>query len=125
MLFLLLYSEVEIPEKTDEVGMVTYPKNPPIDLTSYNAMNIWGDIQERGSGSNMGQFIPPDMSRVYFKQSYQDFIKIHQPLELKSFCWTPKQSIYIGCADGQLMVVEFDTGIVTMLVNPQPPLEVP
>lgn len=72
----------------------------------------------------MGFFMPPNMSEVFYKESYEDFIEVKEPVELRSFCWTPRQSLYVGCAGGQLLSVDFDTGSTTVLVNPQPLMKV-
>lgn len=99
-----------MPEKSAEVGSKTVSNFAITD----------NDIQATGVGTN----IPPNMSEVLYKESYEDFIRPRELMEVKSFCWTPKQSIYVGCAGGQLMMVDVDTGCTTVLVNPQPPMKV-
>ena len=64
-------------------------------------------------------FTPPNMSSVLYQETYDNFMQKKQPVKLTSHCWTPKQSIYIGCAGGQLLLAEFDSGSVRVLVNPQ------
>lgn len=112
-----------MPEKTAEVGSRTAPKVPPPTTAGFPP-TMDTDIQSTGIGANMGLFIPPNMSEVFYKDSYEDFIKQKEPMEVKSHCWTPKQSIYVGCAGGQLVLVDFDTGCTTVIVNPQPPMKV-
>jgi hypothetical protein len=68
----------------------------------------------------VGLFTPPDMSKVYYKESYEEFVRLKEPVEPKSVCWTPKQELYVGCTGGQLMLVDFDSGGTTILVNTQP-----
>ena len=112
-----------MPEKNAEVGSVTVPKVPPPNLCFIPAEN---EMQAAGTAgaSSMGMFVPPNMSEVLYKESYEEFIKDREPMELKSFCWTPKQNLYVGCAGGQLVSVEFESGCVSVLVNPCPAMEV-
>lgn len=118
----IFLSEVELPEKTADVGSGTFPKVPP----PTSAINVTDKDMQQASvaGTNMGLFVPPDMSNVYYKESYEEFVRLKEPMEPKSLCWTPKQEIYVGCAGGQLMMVDFDSGGATVLVNPQPSMEV-
>lgn len=69
-------------------------------------------------------YTPPNMSEVYYKVSYQDFMKQRQPVVPMSLCWALRQCVYVGCDGGQLLLVEVDTGKATLLANPQPPLDV-
>lgn len=112
-------SEIELPENTSDVGTKTNPKVPPP-----TAAFSFTDTVLQPSGAGMGFFMPPNMSEVFYKESYEDFIEVKEPVELRSFCWTPRQSLYVGCAGGQLLSVDFDTGSTTVLVNPQPLMKV-
>lgn len=117
------YSEVKLPEKTAEVGSKTVPKVPPPTSTLPSVAE--SDVQSAGvMGTTMGLFVPPNMSEVFYKDSYEEFIRVKQPVEVRAHAWTPKQSIYVGCGGGQLILVEFDTGCTTLLVNAQPPVKV-
>jgi len=79
---------------------------------------------EMTAASTMTLFTPPNMAEVYFKGSYEEYIRKKQSVNPKSVCWTAKQGAYVGCAGGQLMLIEPDTGSVTLLVNPLPASEV-
>ncbi len=100
---------------------MTSPKVPPPSLCFMPAEN---EMVGAAGTSGIGMFIPPNMSNVFFKESYEEFIKVREPIEMKSFCWTPRQNLYVGCAGGQLVSVEFDSGCVDVLVNPYPAVEV-
>ena len=107
-------SEVCLPGKIDEVGTRTrpniqYTKSPKMVSTTVSTICL---------------YTPPNMSEVYFKGSYQDFIKHKQLVVPTSLCWTPLHSVYVGCDGGQLLLVKSDTGKATLLINPQPSLDV-
>ena len=119
-LSLSLSREVELPEKTAEVGSATHPKVPPPTSNFSNASSK--DMQVPVSAG--GLFVPPDMSNVVYKESYAEFIRPKELVEPKSLCWTPKQALFVGCAGGQLMMLDFELGSASMLVNPLPSAEV-
>lgn len=112
-----------MPEITAEVGTETTPKVPPPNINFVPPEN---EIQVAGNAgvSGVGMFVPPNMSEVLYKESYEEFIKERELMELKSFCWTPQQNLYVGCAGGRLLSVEFDSGSVSVLVNSFPTMEV-
>lgn len=109
-----------MPEKTAGVGSSTKPVVPPPTHGGF----LGTDIQTTGTSTNMGLFIPPNMSEVLYKDTYEEFIREKELVETKSHCWTPKQSVYVGCAGGQVLLVDFDTGCTTVVVNSHPPLKV-
>ncbi len=113
------YSEIKLPEKVAEVGTKTSPVLTLLHTTSTNMLLPPGI----GIGSSGGLFTPPNMSEVYYKGTYEDFVNMNEMVEMKSYCWTPKQTLYVGCSGGQLLSIEFDTGTATVLVNSHPPLE--
>lgn len=115
------FSEVQLPEKSAEVGSLTNPKVPPPNPASKSLSN---ELQLAGVGTGGALFAPPNMAEVYYKEPYDEFIKLKEAVVLKSLCWTPKQSIYIGCDGGQLLIVDVDSGCTTVVVNPQSVLEV-
>lgn len=118
MFFNFIYcSEVELPEITAEVGATTTPKIPPPTTFISSDKDLQAPV-----ATSVGLFVPPNMSEVLYKESYDEFVRLKEPIEPRALCWTPKQSIYVGCGGGQLMMVEFDSGCVTVMVNPQQPL---
>lgn len=106
-----------------EVGTVTTPKVPPPSLALTKGATET-QLKTVGTGSGVGHFMPPNLSEIYYKDSYETFIRMKEAVEPKSFCWSSKQSIYVGCVGGQLIVVDVDIGSTTMLVNPLPAIEV-
>ena len=64
-------------------------------------------------------YSPPDMSKVLYEESFDEFVRKKDPVVLTCQCWTPHQSVYIGCAGGQLLLADFEGGAVKVLSNPQ------
>lgn len=56
---------------------------------------------------------------MLYKETYDEFTKDKNPVVLTSHCWTSKQTIYVGCRGGQLLLADFDTGTINMVANPQ------
>ena len=115
-------SELEVPECSSPVGSRTHPKQPPFVVASKisKSMSHMGRKLER-SETKSGQFFsaPSNMSTVLYKESYDEFVREKQPVVLTSHCWTTKQSVYFGCLGGQLLQVDFESGEVIVLANPQ------
>ena len=113
-------SEIDLPEKDNEVGAKT-------EVTIQDSLHkspAKSVRTEMTAASTMTLFTSPNMAEVYFKGSYEEYTRKRQPVNPKSVCWTAKQEAYVGCAGGQLIVVEPDTCSVTLLVNPLPAAEV-
>ena len=64
-------------------------------------------------------FTPVDLSKALYPESYDSFMQKKATVEPKCHCWTPKQSVYVGCAGGQLLTIESDSGVTKILANPQ------
>ena len=60
-----------------------------------------------------------NMGSVLYKESYSDFLHKKDPVLLSAHCWSAQQGLYLGCSGGQLMVADTDTGIITVLANPE------
>ena len=61
---------------------------------------------------------PPDMNQVLYQDSYDNFMQKKCPVKPTSHCWNAQQNVYIGCEHGQLLLVDFETGLMKILVNP-------
>ncbi len=109
-------SEIELPEKTSEVGVKTsvIPENSPHRSPAKSVRT------EATAASTMTLYSPPNMAEVYYSGSYEDYIRKKQCVEPKCICWTTKQAAYVGCGGGQLLTVEAESGSATLLVNPLP-----
>lgn len=64
-------------------------------------------------------FTPSDVSKVLYPESYDEFMHQRVHVEPVCHCWTPKQSVYVGCSGGQLLMMESDSGVTRLLANPQ------
>lgn len=103
----ILCSEVEIPDRLMPVGSRVSPK-----LQS-------AGVQERRSAHGIALTTPPNMKQVLYKDSYDEFLQKRSPVEPVSHCWSAQQIVYIGSEHGQLLLVDFESGIVSIVANPE------
>ena len=61
----------------------------------------------------------PDLTNVLFKETYDEYTHNRDPVVLTSHCWSSQQTLYVGCRGGQLLMVDFDTGVIQVLANTQ------
>ena len=61
---------------------------------------------------------PPIMQHVLYEVPYDEFVRNKAPVRPVSHCWNAQQNVYIGCEHGQLLLVDFETGLVRILANP-------
>ena len=113
----MLYSEVDIPDKLMAVGSTLSPKDPCAGVVSANSEETVGR-QERTNTHGITMTSPPSMIQVLYRDSYDDFMQWKYPVVPESHCWNAQQNVYIGCQQGQLLLVDFETGIVSMIANP-------
>lgn len=65
-------------------------------------------------------FAVPDMTSVLYSESYNKFAASKKRVVPESQCWGPcPQTLYIGCRGGQILAVDSESGVVTILANPQ------
>ena len=64
-------------------------------------------------------FAIPDLTSILYTESYDKFIATKEPVVPAVQYWGPQQSVYIGCKGGQILVVDSESGLVTVLANPQ------
>ena len=121
--------EVQLPDTSAPVGTLVKPREPlviPQKVSVTSNPNVAAasskklDKQETESDLHVASLTsPPDLSGVLYRETYDEFLQRKDPVVLKSHCWTPHQSVYIGCADGQLLLADFEGGVVKVLANPQ------
>ena len=78
-----------------------------------------GGRQERRNTHGIVLTAPPNMKQVLYKDSYDDFLQERSPVEPVSHSWSAQQTVYIGCEHGQLLLVDFESGIVSIIANPE------
>ena len=120
--FFFSSSEVQLPDKTACVGSQVSPLDPPITLTKNPTIEHTTKKLEKTdtrSSTFAPLYSPPDMDRVLYAQSYDEFVAKKAPVFPTSHCWTTHQSVYIGCRGGQLLLAEFESGVVKMVSNPE------
>lgn len=64
-------------------------------------------------------FVPPSLKQVLYQESYDEFMHKKSPVKPTSHCWSAQQNLYIGCENGQLLLIDFETGVVNILTNPE------
>ena len=117
----ILCSEVDIPDKLMPVGSTVSPKLPPAGTTTANPEDIGGRQERRSTVLDHGIALttPPNMKQVLYQDSYDEFMRKKSPVKPVSHCWNAQQKVYIGCQHGQLLLVDFETGIVSIVANPE------
>ena len=106
---------MRLPDKDMLVGTTLQPPHPPLYV-----------IQQKSSTSEhtakltaTDSFIPPDLLHVMYKETYDEFVGERSPVVLASHCWTAQQTLYVGCAGGQLLLADFETSTIKVMANPQ------
>ena len=66
-----------------------------------------------------GQPKLPNLAGVLYRETYDEFTREKRPVVLASHCWSSRQTLFVGCRGGQLLSVDFDTGVAQVLANPQ------
>lgn len=75
--------------------------------------------QERRHAHGIVLTAPPNMKQVLYKDSYDYFLQKRSLIEPVSHCWSAQQTVYIGCKHGQLLLADFESGIVSIIANPE------
>ena len=99
------------------VGSRVYPKLQPADVGT-NPEDA-GGRQERRNTHGIVLTAPPNMKQVLYQDSYDEFMQKRSPVVPVSHCWSAQQIVYIGCEHGQLLLVDFESGIVGIAANPE------
>lgn len=109
--------EVEVPDRATPVGTLVPPMKPPPTLPAKTS------TLERAETKSDHPLVaavssPPNLSNVLYKESYNAFMKKKNPVVFSSHCWTPHQSIYVGCEGGQVLLTDSETGTIKVVANP-------
>lgn len=117
MLYTCLHTlrETRVPDKSTPVGTITHPPLPPPSLHKKSS----SPDQTGTKLTTSDHFKSPDLSHVLYKETYDEFTKDKNPVVLASHCWTSKQTVYVGCQGGQLLLADFDTATINMVANPR------
>ncbi len=109
-----------LPDIKAVVGHLSQPLIPSLSNDS-KLEQVGQKLERRDTKLDGGLtlFTPSDLSKVLYPESYDDFIRKRVSVEPLCHCWTPKQSVYVGCSGGQLLVMESDSGVTKLLANPQ------
>ena len=112
----LICRETTIPEKSSLVGSTTAPSLPLHSLS--HEKNPSSSDQGATRLASTEHFRSPDFSHVLYNETYDEFTREKCPAVPVSHCWTSKQTIYVGCKDGQLLLVDFEMGTIKVIANP-------
>ena len=104
--------ETTLPETSMQVGTSLQPPQLPLSATQ-----VQSEMERHCTTTDQPTL--PDLSRVLYKETYSEYTHERSPVVLTSHCWSSRQTLYVGCRSGQLLSVDFDTGITQVLVNTQ------
>ena len=107
-----------MPDKATPVGTLVQPMKPPPSLPTKTS------TLERAETKSDHPLVaalssPPNLSHVLYKESYNKFMTKKNPVVFTSHCWTPHQSIYVGCEGGQVLLADPETGTIKVVANPR------
>lgn len=105
------HRDTTLPETNSLVGSLIQP--PQLSLSASKS----GDIEP--NHVQMDHPTLPDFTRVLYKEIYDEYTCLRSPVVLTSHCWSSQQTVFVGCRGGQLLTVDFDTGITHVLANAQ------
>lgn len=103
------------------VGSTVAPKVPPATMATTSTDDLGRRRMERRSTKldhSITLFSPPNMDQVLYADPYDEFMNKKCPMKPVSHCWNAQQNVYIGCEDGQLLLIDFETGLAKILANP-------
>ena len=112
-LFLVFSRDTNLPEITAEVGSAIQPLLLPLSVTHVQSKTSETE-QHTTKEVNL-----PDLSKVLYQETYDEYTREKRLVVLASHCWSTQQSMFVGCRGGQLLTVDFDTGVIKTLANPQ------
>ena len=106
-----------MPDRATPVGTLVQPMKPPPTLPAKTS------TLERAETKSDHPLVaavssPPSLSNVLYKESYNAFMKKKNSVVFTSHCWTPHQSIYVGCEGGQVLLADSETGTIKVVANP-------
>ena len=116
-IIIFLCSEVDIPDRLMPVDSRVSPKLRSAGVGTDPEGT--GGRQERRNTHGIVLTAPPNMKQVLYQDSYDEFMQKRSPVEPVSHCWSAQQTLYIGCEHGQLLLVDFESGIVSIAANPE------
>lgn len=116
-LYHIFSSEAVLPEKSTPVGHLTYPILPSTSKVEHVGQKL--ERMDTKLDHGLTLFNPTEMSKVLYSESYDDYMHKSNPVQPTCHCWTPEQSIYVGCVGGQLLMLESDSGLTKVIANPQ------
>ena len=112
---LLPYRETTLPESGTRVGTSLQP--PQLSLSATQTHSKASEMELNHVALDHARL--PDLTNVLYKETYDEYTRNRSPVVLTSHCWSSQQTLYVGCRGGQLLMVDFDTGVIQVLANTQ------
>lgn len=106
------FRETTLPDRTTTVGTTLQPPQP--SLSSTKTQSKMDEIHTTSDQPRL-----PELSNVLYKETYDEYTCVRNPVVLVSHCWSSHQTLFIGCRGGQLLKVDFDSGVIEVMANTQ------
>ena len=110
------HRETSLPEVNTEVKASVQPPQLPLSVA-----HVQSKASEKTESHHVREDHPkqPDLSRVLYRETYDEYTRERRPVVLTSHYWSSQQSLFVGCRGGQLLSTDFDTAIIQVLANPR------
>lgn len=109
------FRETTLPDRSTTVGTTLQPPHP--SLSSAPTKSKMDELELNHATADQPRL--PDLSNVLYKETYDEYTRVKNPVVLVSHCWSSHQTLYVGCRGGQLLRVDFDSGFIEVLANTQ------
>ena len=117
LFFFSFCREIRLPERTCPVGTSEGHDDSATKTAASAEHKSSTKVENVASEGTL--FAVPDLTSVLYTESYDEFIATKELVIPESQCWGSQQSVYIGCKGGQVLMVDSESGLVTVLANPQ------
>ena len=107
--------ETTLPGTGTTVGTSLHP--PKLSVSVAQVQSKADEMEQKHATSDQPAL--PDLSTVLYKETYDEYTHERKLVVPTSHCWSSQQTLYVGCRGGQLLSVDFDSGVIQVLANTQ------